>query len=79
MTASIIIWLCVAVFLVVVILMRVADDKRERVTRQSGNTNNRNRFKFIEIGKEREEFFIAGDPISRSTQEDYDIIDNISE
>lgn len=77
MTASVIIWLCVAVFLLVVILMRVADDKKEGNGHQLKNS--RRRFKIIELGKEREEFFIAGDPTSRSMNDDYDIIDNISE
>ena len=34
------------------------------------------RLKLLEIGKEREEFFIAGDPTSAVIKDDYDDIDD---
>lgn len=74
MSASVIIWLCVAAFLLGVILMRIAEEGRE-ASRNHSKTNSR-KMKFFELGKEREEFFIAGDPTSNNLQNDYDSLDN---
>lgn len=73
MSVSVIIWLCVAAFLLGVILMRVADDSKKSVRNHS--KNNSHKLKFFELGKEREEFFIAGDPTAKTLQNDYDGFD----
>lgn len=74
MTASVIVWICVAAFLLVVILMRIADEKR--TTSRHHAKHHSQKFKFLELGKEREEFFIAGDRPISAPLEDYDDIDD---
>ena len=73
MSASVIIWLCVAAFLLGVIFMRVADDSNKSFHNHSKKHSHK--FKFIELGKERDEFFITGDPTAQTLQNDYDSFD----
>lgn len=71
MTASLTVWLCVATFLIALILYRVADEKKRNSRRRSSHNSER-RFRFIELGKEREEFFIPGDKSLSKSADDYD-------
>jgi hypothetical protein len=48
-------------------------DERMDATRKKKDGH---RLKLLEIGKEREEFFIAGDPTSAVIKDDYDDIDD---
>lgn len=69
MTASAVIWLAVAAILFTLILIRVFTDNAAHAHEGTGRMNHRP-VKFIELGKEREEFFAAGDPLHPDADED---------
>lgn len=70
MTASVGIWLAVAATLIVLILVRILEENRNVKKVSMGGVNHHHP-KFIEIGKESEEFFIPGDPVPFSKESDY--------
>lgn len=72
MNTTILIWIFVSAFLLALILIRMADERMDATRKKKDG----HRLKLLEIGKEREEFFIAGDPTSAFIKDDYDDIDD---
>ena len=75
MTVSVLVWLSVAAFLFVAIIVRINEDRKNSLRlRHSYSPSGNGKMKFIELGKEREEFFITGDPYKLSARDEYDSI-----
>lgn len=72
MIASVIVWVAVAAILMIVFIGRIVAEHR-RHAHASHHTVHKH--KFIELGKERDEFFITGDS-DLIPGEDYDIYYN---
>lgn len=72
MIASVIVWVAVAAILLVVLIGRIVAE-HHRVQHSSHRSIHHH--KFIELGKEREEFFITGDS-DLIPGNDYDIYYN---
>lgn len=72
MIASVIVWVAVAAILLVVLIGRIVAE-HHRVQHSSHHSIHHH--KFIELGKEREEFFITGDS-DLIPGNDYDIYYN---
>lgn len=71
MVTAIVIWAIVAAFLLAVILYRVFGDKKH--LRRGSRRSHAQHPKFIELGKEEDEFFVTGDTPVADKSDDYDI------
>lgn len=78
MIASVIVWVAVAAVVMIVLVARIVSENRHSLIHSHARPGVRHtaaRHKFIELGKEREEFFAAGDS-DLIPGEDYDIYYN---
>lgn len=60
MIASVIVWVAVAAILLIVLVARIVAE-HHRSLRHIHAAKHHSHYKFIELGKEREEFFATGD------------------
>lgn len=69
MSASLIIWLVVAAVLFLLILFRAIDDYSSHHHRK--HAPHARRMPLVELGKEKDEFYIAGDPVPSTQKDEY--------
>lgn len=67
-----IIWILVAAFLFIAFVVRIATDSHAARRTRLQHVHSRHNTKFIEIGKESEEFYIPGDKADGSRYDYYD-------
>ncbi|MDE6144179.1 MAG: hypothetical protein K2F94_08915 [Muribaculaceae bacterium] len=70
MSASLIVWLVVAGLLFIILVARIVAEYSN--TKNGKDSDRERRFKIIELGREKDEFYIPGDATGIARYDDYD-------